>query len=79
MLEVHFDNPSMKRAIDNSGLRLFYTNQLRENDGGFLVTGVTISPLHFIPPQQPEYKSGGYCSMDCTKEVSYPLMKVKTN
>ncbi|KAB0792970.1 hypothetical protein PPYR_12590 [Photinus pyralis] len=69
MLEVHFDNPSMKRAVDTSGLRLHYTHKLRPNEGGFLVAGVTISPLQLIPPQQLEYKSGGYCSMDCTREV----------
>ncbi|KAF5270747.1 hypothetical protein FQA39_LY01485 [Lamprigera yunnana] len=69
MLEVHFDNPSMKRAIDTSGLRLHYTHKLRLNEGGFLVAGVTISPLQLIPPLQLEYKSGGYCSMDCTREV----------
>ncbi|KAF2880698.1 hypothetical protein ILUMI_25476, partial [Ignelater luminosus] len=69
MLEVHFDNPSMKRVVDTSGLRLHYTHKLRSNEGGFLVAGVTISPLHLVPPQQPEYKSGGYCSMDCTREV----------
>ncbi|KAF5296520.1 hypothetical protein FQR65_LT01510 [Abscondita terminalis] len=69
MLEIHFDNPAMKRGVDTSGLRLHYTHKLRPNEGGFLVAGVTISPLQLIPPHQHEYKSGGYCSMDCTREV----------
>ncbi|XP_018333725.1 MOXD1 homolog 1 [Agrilus planipennis] len=69
MLEVHFDNPSMKKSVDTSGLRLQYTNKLRPNEGGVMVTGITISPLHFIPPLQNEYKSAGYCSVDCTREV----------
>lgn len=70
MLEVHFDNPSMKTAVDTTGLRLHYTSQLRENDGGILITGVAPSTLHFIPPYQTEYKTAGYCSLNCTKEVS---------
>lgn len=71
MLEVHFDNPSMRTAVDTTGLRMHYTNKVRENDAGILVTGVTLSPLHIIPPEQKEYKSGGYCSTGCTKEVSW--------
>ncbi|CAH0564397.1 unnamed protein product [Brassicogethes aeneus] len=69
MLEVHFDNPSMKQAVDTSGLRLHYTSELRENDGGILITGVAPSTLHFIPPYQEEYKTAGYCSFGCTKEI----------
>ncbi|XP_060522348.1 MOXD1 homolog 1 [Cylas formicarius] len=69
MLEVHFDNPSMKTATDTSGIRLHYTNRLRENEGGILITGVAPSTLHFIPPFQKEYKTAGYCSIGCTKEV----------
>ncbi|XP_050299023.1 MOXD1 homolog 1 [Anthonomus grandis grandis] len=69
MLEVHFDNPQMRTAIGTSGLRLHYTNKLRENEGGILITGVAPSTLHFIPPYQAEYKTAGYCSLDCTREV----------
>lgn len=49
--------------------RLHYTNKLRENEGGIFMTGVAPSTLHFIPPYQKEYKTAGYCSLDCTKEV----------
>jgi hypothetical protein len=69
MLEVHFDNPSMRKAQDTSGLRLHYTSELRENEGGIFSTGVVLSTLHFIPPYQREYRTAGYCSMDCTKEM----------
>lgn len=72
-LEVHFDNPSMKTSIDTTGLRMHYTKKLRENEAGILVTGVTLSPLHIIPPEQQEYKSAGYCSTSCTKEVRFNL------
>lgn len=69
MLEIHFDNPSLKSATDSSGMRIHYTHQLRKQEAGMMVTGVTISPLHVIPPRQPEYKTAGYCSMDCTREM----------
>lgn len=70
MLEVHFDNPLMKSATDTTGLRLHYTSELRQNEGGILITGVAPSTLHFIPPYQKEYKTAGYCSLNCTQEVS---------
>ncbi|XP_056643238.1 MOXD1 homolog 1 [Diorhabda sublineata] len=69
MLEVHFDNPYVKNAVDTSGLKVHYTSELRENEAGVLVTGVAPSTLHFIPPYQTEYKTAGYCSVDCTKEL----------
>ncbi|CAG9812511.1 unnamed protein product [Phaedon cochleariae] len=69
MLEVHFDNPAMKSSEDTSGLRVHYTSELRENEGGILLTGVAPSTMHLIPPYQDEYKTAGYCSIDCTKEV----------
>ncbi|KAK9745801.1 Copper type II ascorbate-dependent monooxygenase, C-terminal domain [Popillia japonica] len=69
MLEVHFDNPSMKRTKDTSGLRLKYTRNLRKNDGGIIATGISPHYLHVIPPGQKEYKSVGYCSTDCTREI----------
>lgn len=67
MLEVHFDNPTLKRAVDTTGLRVRYTHKLRQHDAGILVTGVALSALHVVPPLQPEYKSAGYCSLDCSK------------
>ncbi|CAH1109625.1 unnamed protein product [Psylliodes chrysocephalus] len=69
MLEVHFDNPTKKSASDTFGLRLHYTSELRENEAGILITGVAPSTLHFIPPYQNEYKTAGYCSIECTREV----------
>ncbi|XP_044759194.1 MOXD1 homolog 1 [Coccinella septempunctata] len=69
MLEIHYDNPQMKKARDTSGLRLHYTSELRPNDGGIMIAGVALSNLHFIPPKQKEYKTAGYCSTECTREV----------
>ena len=55
---------------DSSGIRIHYTENLRQYDGGILVNGITITPLHIVPPYQPEYRTAGYCSAHCTNRVS---------
>lgn len=69
MLEVHYNNPTMKKVIDSSGIRLYLTPKLRPQEAGILVTGVAVSPLHMIPPQQKEYITAGYCTSHCTNTV----------
>jgi len=59
---------------DSSGIRIHYTETLRPYDGGILVNGITISPLHIVPPYQPEYRTAGYCSSHCTQRVSAALL-----
>lgn len=66
MLEVHYNNPTLKKAIDSSGLRLHLTPNLRLQEAGIFVTGIAVTPLHFIPPKQKEYASAGYCTPSCT-------------
>ncbi|KAK0078076.1 hypothetical protein PV325_003063 [Microctonus aethiopoides] len=66
MLEVHYNNPMLTKAIDSSGVRLHLTPVLRPQDAGIFVTGVAVSPLHLIPPQQKAYSTAGYCTSDCT-------------
>ncbi|KAF6208592.1 hypothetical protein GE061_017050 [Apolygus lucorum] len=66
MLEIHYDNPAQQRVQDNSGLRIYYTPNLREYDGSILVTGVTPSSLQIIPPKQKNFTSTGYCDNQCT-------------
>ncbi|PSN48351.1 MOXD1 1 protein [Blattella germanica] len=66
MLEIHYDNPGFRKVRDNSGIRIHYTENLRQYDGGILVNGITITPLHIVPPHQPEYRTAGYCSSECT-------------
>jgi len=59
---------------DSSGIRIHYTEALRQYDGGILVNGITISQLHIVPPYQPEYRTAGYCSSHCTQRVSAALL-----
>lgn len=73
MLEVHYNNPSMKRVIDSSGVRLYLTPKFRPQEASILVTGVAVSPLHLVPPRQKEYATAGYCTPNCTNIVRETL------
>lgn len=70
MLEVHYNNPGMKKVVDSSGLRLHLTPKVRPQEAGILVAGVAVSPLHVIPPRQKEYATAGYCTPHCTNTVN---------
>nr|CAI5829273.1 unnamed protein product [Callosobruchus analis] len=34
-----------------------------------MMAGVIPSTLHFVPPFQKEYRTAGYCSVGCTREI----------
>ncbi|KAH0622308.1 hypothetical protein JD844_024498 [Phrynosoma platyrhinos] len=55
--------------IDNSGLRLFYTPDLRRYDAGVIEAGLWVSLFHNIPPGMPEFTSEGHCTQECLKEA----------
>lgn len=69
MLEVHYNNPTLKRVNDSSGIRLHLTPELRPQEAGILVTGVAVSPLHLVPPKQKAYATAGYCTPNCTNAM----------
>ncbi|VEN34259.1 unnamed protein product [Callosobruchus maculatus] len=69
MVEAHFDNPTGNTLTGTWGLRLHYTGELRKNEGGMMMAGVVPSTLHFVPPFQKEYRTAGYCSVGCTREI----------
>ncbi len=51
LLETHYDRP-MEGARDNSGIRIFYTDSLRENDAAMMLLGSEVNFMHAIPPRQ---------------------------
>lgn len=69
MLEIHYDNPQYKRVVDHSGFRIHYTNDLRPNDAGMMITGVSISDTQIIPPGQKLFRNVGICGPSCTGSV----------
>jgi len=69
MLETHYDNPAYHAPlVDNSGLRIKYTDQLRTYDTGMLLVGSEVNFLQFIPPRQDLFTSIGHCTSECTKQ-----------
>ncbi|XP_077208807.1 DBH-like monooxygenase protein 1 [Paroedura picta] len=70
LMEIHYDNPSyLEGKMDNSGLRLFYTPDLRRYDAGVIEAGLWVSLFHNIPPGMPEFMSEGHCTLECLKEA----------
>ncbi|KAG9347462.1 hypothetical protein JZ751_005029 [Albula glossodonta] len=55
-------------VLDSSGLRLFYTPELRQYDAGVIETGVWVSLYHMLPPGLTEYVSEGHCTQECLQE-----------
>uniref|UniRef100_A0A8C3JZ03 DOMON domain-containing protein n=1 Tax=Calidris pygmaea TaxID=425635 RepID=A0A8C3JZ03_9CHAR len=50
-LEIHYSNfDLLPGLINSSGVRLYYTPELRKYDVGVLQTGIFAFPVHFIPP-----------------------------
>ncbi|KAI9559612.1 hypothetical protein GHT06_013617 [Daphnia sinensis] len=70
MLETHYDNPNLQSGIvDHSGLRLFYTSQLRHHDAGVLSVGIDPNWKHIVPPGQRRVVSEAHCVADCTQQA----------
>ncbi|XP_054157733.1 dopamine beta-hydroxylase-like [Oppia nitens] len=68
MLEIHYNNPEQRDDwIDGSGIRLYYTQQLRQHDAGILEIGLEYSAKNSIPPGQQSFDLSGYCTAECTR------------
>ncbi|XP_050714988.1 uncharacterized protein LOC126997820 [Eriocheir sinensis] len=69
MMEMHYDNPNLRQGVvDSSGVRIYYTENLREYDAGNLIIGHKVGPVHVIPPGQPTFVSTGFCDTTCTQQ-----------
>lgn len=71
LMETHYTVPMDGNvgSIDGSGLRLFYTPELRRHDAGVLSIGMDPNWRHIIPPGQNRVVSSGHCVSDCTKQA----------
>lgn len=58
--------------VDDSGLRLHVTTQLREHDAGVLSVGMQPDWRHIIPPGQETVTSEGHCVDSCTRSAFPP-------
>ena len=56
-------------VIDDSGIRISITENLRPIDLGMLNLGLTTDFYQVIPPNQKDFVSKAYCSTDCITKV----------
>ncbi|XP_063889884.1 DBH-like monooxygenase protein 1 [Scylla paramamosain] len=76
VMEMHYDNPKLTEGIvDNSGLRLFYTEKLRKYDAGIMSVGHSVTPYMIVPPKH-TWKTVGHCSGHCTN-IAFPSEGIK--
>lgn len=78
LMETHYSNVYSNEEtdtrkprvmVDNSGLRIYYTPELRKYDGGILSVGMEPIWKHIIPPGQPRVVSEGHCVEECTNKA----------
>ena len=62
--------------VDSSGVRIYYTDKLRQYDSGVVSVGVGVNQWHIIPPDQKEWMSVGYCTARCTDVSMDVLLKL---
>lgn len=67
---------SVITVVDNSGVRVYYTDHLRANDAGIMAVGMAVSPMHIVPPRQSAYRTASLCDKDCTN-VIFPERGIK--
>ncbi|KAM7395407.1 hypothetical protein PAMA_006932 [Pampus argenteus] len=75
-LEIHYNNPAKEKGrTDSSGLRLYYTDQLRQYDVGTLTTG--FKPFdgynYKIPPRANEFHTYGVCNTTLFYQIMNPV------
>ncbi|XP_030746402.1 MOXD1 homolog 2 [Sitophilus oryzae] len=71
LMETHYVSPidSNVGSIDGSGLRLYYTPELRRHDAGVISIGMDPNWRHIIPPGQNRVVSSGHCVSECTRQA----------
>lgn len=66
LFEIHYDNPElMSGKYDSSGLRLFYTRQIRPLDADTATMGSVVDYRLLIPPRQEAVTVAGHCHPNC--------------
>lgn len=71
LMETHYTTPldGGLSALDGTGLRLYYTPELRKHDAGTISMGMDPNWRHIIPPGQQRVVSSGHCVSECTREA----------
>ncbi|XP_045046986.2 putative DBH-like monooxygenase protein 2 isoform X2 [Desmodus rotundus] len=70
-LEIHYSNfHNLPGVYDSSGIRMYYSAQLRKYDMGVLQLGFFTFPIHFIPPGAESFLSYGLCKTEKFEEMN---------
>lgn len=71
LLETHYATPTDGSigSLDGTGLRLYYTPELRRHDAGVISVGMDPNWRHIIPPGQQRVVSSGHCVSQCTSQA----------
>ncbi|KAK2856247.1 hypothetical protein Q5P01_004982 [Channa striata] len=80
-LEIHYNNPNLNAGrTDSSGLRLYYTTQLRQHDVGILTAGVLgFGNMEYnIPPNAPQFHTYGVCNTTVLSQLVNPMPDLQT-
>ncbi|XP_055353897.1 dopamine beta-hydroxylase-like [Paramacrobiotus metropolitanus] len=68
-IEMHYNNPEETAGrIDSSGIRFYYTTQLRPFDAGCIELGLEYTPKMAIPPRMDHFQLSGNCIAGCTEK-----------
>ncbi|CAG0924888.1 unnamed protein product [Notodromas monacha] len=67
MLEMHYNNPTFQTFRDSSGIRVYHTDIIRQQEMGVLELGITVTPFQIIPPNQKSFKTSAICTASCTQ------------
>ncbi|XP_063364441.1 tyramine beta-hydroxylase [Cydia amplana] len=67
MLEVHYNNPELRKDwVDSSGIMLYVTPNRRKYDAAIMELGLEYTDKMAIPPGQDAFPLSGYCVPQCT-------------
>lgn len=67
MLRLQYENYGNEDGgVDNSGFKIWYSDELRENEAAITELGVQETDKMVIPPMQTAWPVSGYCTPDCT-------------
>ncbi|XP_070555180.1 DBH-like monooxygenase protein 1 [Ptychodera flava] len=71
VMETAFHHGLNSSLIDSSGIRIYYTSNLRQYDAGIMSIGAGTDQSLVIPPRANQFVIKGYCSKECTNYGLY--------
>eukprot|EP01113_Clastostelium_recurvatum_P046275 TRINITY_DN8086_c0_g1_i1.p1 TRINITY_DN8086_c0_g1~~TRINITY_DN8086_c0_g1_i1.p1 ORF type:complete len:629 (+),score=126.46 TRINITY_DN8086_c0_g1_i1:96-1982(+) len=75
VIELHYSNPNrLPNLVDNSGVRIHWTPNLRQYDAGVLQLGDPFLTLDDIPAGKPDFQYETTCPSQCTRQWSHDII-----